>query len=186
MRVFDFDNTVYNGESPFDFFLFGLRYRPHTIRYIFTVLYYLVRYKMHNISEEKMEAAMRGYVAEYIRDFNGVPNFAEKFWDRHEHKIKRWYAPRPDDIFLTANFNVLTDEICRRLGVGDCISSTVDIEHPENISVIFGAKKVDAYLEKYGDIPIDEFYTDSKYDFALIDLAKKAFWVKGNRIKQIK
>ncbi|MBQ9429144.1 MAG: HAD family hydrolase [Clostridia bacterium] len=186
MRVFDFDNTVYDGESPFDCFLYGLRYRPGTIRYIFIVLYYLTRYKLHNISEEKMEAAMRTHVASYIRVFNDVPDFSGKFWDKHEHKIKPWYHPRPDDIFLTANFNILTDEICRRLGVRDCISSTVDLENPENMTVVFGSKKVDAFFKKYGDAHIDELYTDSKYDFALIEHADKAFLVKGNKIKQIK
>ncbi|MBQ9428431.1 MAG: haloacid dehalogenase-like hydrolase [Clostridia bacterium] len=186
MRVFDFDNTVYDGESPFDVFIFGLRYRPRTVRYLLIVLYYLARYKLHNISEEKMEAALRRHVAAYVGAFADLPDFAEKFWDTHQHKIKSWYVPRPDDVFLTANFDVLIGEICRRLGITACISSTVDIEHPENMEVNFGGKKVDAFLKKYGNIQIDEFYTDSKYDFALIEHADKAFLVKGNKIKQIK
>ena len=32
-------------------------------------------------------------------------------------KIKVWYTPQPDDVILTASFNVIIDEACRRLGV---------------------------------------------------------------------
>ena len=42
-------------------------------------------------------------------------------------------------------------------------------------------------LEKYPDVKIDNFYTDSaKNDKPLIDMAEHAFIVKGNTITQIK
>ena len=32
MRVFDFDNTIYNGESVFDFYLFSIKKNPKVIK----------------------------------------------------------------------------------------------------------------------------------------------------------
>ncbi|RDX05699.1 haloacid dehalogenase, partial [Bifidobacterium longum] len=41
--------------------------------------------------------------------------------------------------------------------------------------------------ELYGpDVVIDEFYTDSKFDQPMIDMARHAFMVKGNTITQVK
>ncbi len=34
MRVFDFDNTIYNGESVFDFYLFSIKYNPKVAKYV--------------------------------------------------------------------------------------------------------------------------------------------------------
>ena len=46
MRVFDFDNTIYDGESVIDFYLFSLRRNPKVARYVPVVLYHLLRYKL--------------------------------------------------------------------------------------------------------------------------------------------
>ena len=34
MRVFDFDGTIYDGESLFDLYLFSAKYNPKVLRYI--------------------------------------------------------------------------------------------------------------------------------------------------------
>ena len=36
------------------------------------------------------------------------------------------------------------------------------------------------------DTVIDEFYTDSRFDQPMIDMARTAFMVSGNRITQVK
>ena len=46
--------------------------------------------------------------------------------------------------------------------------------------------KVKVFRERYGDTRIEEFYTDSRNDQPLIDLAENAFLVKGDRIERIK
>lgn len=43
MRVFDFDNTIYNGESVFDFYLFSIRYNPTVVKYMPIVVFNLVK-----------------------------------------------------------------------------------------------------------------------------------------------
>ena len=41
MRVFDFDGTIYDGESLFDLYLYSARHDPKVFRYIAPVLRYL-------------------------------------------------------------------------------------------------------------------------------------------------
>ena len=55
MRVFDFDNTVYDGESVIDFYLFSLRRNPKVARYVPVVLYHLLRYKLGRTTMADLE-----------------------------------------------------------------------------------------------------------------------------------
>lgn len=51
----------------------------------------------------------------------------------------------------------------------------------------FNTNKTKRFRELYGpDAVIDEFYTDSKFDQPMIDMARHAFMVKGNTITQVK
>jgi phosphoserine phosphatase len=45
-----------------------------------------------------------------------------------------------------------------------------------------GEEKLRAYRERFGDAPIDEFYSDSRRDAPLAALAKRAFIVKKGGI----
>lgn len=91
MRVFDFDGTIYDGESLFDLYLFSVKYNPKVLRYIAPVLRYAIKYK------------------------------------------------------------------------------------PKR------------FRELYGDnARVDEFYTDSRFDQPMIDMARHAYMVKGNKIHQVK
>lgn len=40
MRVFDFDGTIYDGESLFDLYMFSARYEPKVLRHLAPVLRY--------------------------------------------------------------------------------------------------------------------------------------------------
>lgn len=91
MRVFDFDGTIYDGESLFDLYLFSAKYNLKVLRYIAPVLRYAIKYK------------------------------------------------------------------------------------PKR------------FRELYGDnVRVDEFYTDSRFDQPMIDMARHAYMVKGNKIHQVK
>lgn len=55
MRVFDFDGTIYDGESLFDLYMFSARYEPKVLRHLAQVLRYAVQYKMGRATLAQME-----------------------------------------------------------------------------------------------------------------------------------
>lgn len=71
MRVFDFDGTIYDGESLFDLYLYSARHDPKVFRYIAPVLRYAVKYKLGRATLEQMEYGVgkmtEGYLAELSR-----------------------------------------------------------------------------------------------------------------------
>lgn len=183
MRVLDFDNTIYDGESPLDFYLFSLRYRPANIRYLAPVIWNLVRYRRSKSSLADIERAFNKYIHGYMQSFDDIPTMVREFWDTHMDKIRPWYEPRPDDVIITASFNYTMDEITRRLGVSTCICSTVDYETLELTHLNFGGNKVRAFKEVFGEDAVpDEFYTDNLVDLPMLRYAKRSYLVWGNTV----
>ena len=46
MKVFDFDNTIYRGESSVDYSFYMIRHNKKILRYVPTILFSLVGYKL--------------------------------------------------------------------------------------------------------------------------------------------
>lgn len=193
MRVFDFDGTIYDGESLFDLYLYSARHDPKVFRYIAPVLRYAVKYKLGRATLEQMEYGVgkmtEGYLTELSRSKRvaSVEQLVDDFWDRNYSRIKPWYQPESDDVILTASFGLTVGEVCRRLGVRNLVASEVDVETMKVTYLNFSTNKAKRFRELYGpDAVIDEFYTDSKFDQPMIDMARHAFMVKGNTITQVK
>ena len=114
MRVFDFDNTIYDGESPYDFYLFSLKYNPKVVRFVPPLAYYGMRYSKEKCTLEELEHAMAKYLKAYLSSFDDIDGMVNAFWDAHMHKIKHWYHPQPDDVIMTGSFDYTMNEIQRR------------------------------------------------------------------------
>lgn len=193
MRVFDFDGTIYDGESLFDLYLYSARHDPKVFRYIAPVLRYAVKYKLGRATLEQMEYGVgkmtEGYLTELSRSKRvaSVEQLVDDFWDRYYARIKPWYQPESDDVILTASFGLTVGEVCRRLGVRNLVASEVDVETMKVTYLNFNTNKARRFRELYGpDAVIDEFYTDSKFDQPMIDMARHAFMVKGDTITRVK
>ena len=145
MRVFDFDNTIYDGESVIDFYLFSLRRNPKVARYVPVVLNHLLRYKLGRTTMADLAQAGRKYAAQYLGSFDDPEGLIRDFWDGHMRKIKAWYHPEKDDVIVTASLNLIMDEVCRRLGVQHCICSVVDRQTLTVEYINFSANKVYAF-----------------------------------------
>ena len=54
MNVYDFDNTIYDGESVIDFYFFSLKKHPRLIMILPKVVEVLIKYKACIISSEEL------------------------------------------------------------------------------------------------------------------------------------
>ena len=130
-----------------------------------------------------------GYLTELNRSRRvaSVEQLVNDFWDRNYPRIKPWYQPEPNDVILTASFDLTVGEACRRLGVRNLVASKVDLETMRVTYLNFNTNKARRFRELYGpDAVVDEFYTDSRFDQPMIDMARRAFMVKGNTITRVK
>ena len=181
MNVFDFDGTIYDGDSSIDFWLFCLSRKPSLIRYFPRQLSGAFLYKSGQNSKEEFKSR-------YFCFFEGISDidfYVKEFWDKQQTKIKEWYKSiqKEDDCVISASPVFLLSEICSRLGIKNLIATKVDKKTGKLIGKNCHDKnKPDFYRNCIGNIEIDEFYSDSKSDEPMARLAKRAFLVKKDKI----
>ena len=181
MNVYDFDGTVYDGDSSFELFFFAVKKHPSVLRWIPMQLYGAVMYKLGKIPKTKFKEKFYSF----YRSVPDMDRLLEEFWDTKTPKIKAWYISqkREDDVIISASPEFSLRVICDRLGVKNLIASKVDKRTGECIGEnCRGEEKIRRFKERFPDGKIDEFYSDSNADLPLAGLAKKAFLVKKNKI----
>ena len=188
MNVFDFDNTIYDGESVIDFFLYYCKKDKKLLRYIPTVALAMLKYKQGKITVEQAISKYGKTVTDYYAENIGLGDEFIKFWDTHSHKIKPFYKniQSEDDLIISCSPEMSLKIICERLGIKRYIGTAFDDETGEIKRLCFRENKVKAFFEQYPDTVIENFYTDSLNDQPLIEISKNAYLVKGDKITKIK
>lgn len=183
MNVYDFDNTIYNGDSTIDFYLFCLKKNPSLLRYLPRQVVFFVLFSFKHISKTRFKEEF--YV--FLSGVRDVDSYINEFWDFHKSKIKPWYMERlsESDVIISASPDFLLSEIGKRLKIKIIASNVNKYNGRYNGENCYGKEKVYRFWEECGDLSqIDNFYTDSKSDYPMACIAKTAFLVKGNSIKK--
>ena len=188
MNVYDFDNTIYDGESSFDFFMFCIKKNKRFLRVLPLILYKMLKYKLCIITIEELKKNAEDYALEFFRTFPDVKEMVKEFWDGHMDKIKPYYKKQQQesDLVISASPDFLLEEICRRLDIKKCICSRVDSDTGKVEILCFRTNKVELFYKEFPHGIIDEFYTDSMNDKPLIEISNSAYLVKGDKIKKVK
>lgn len=181
MNVFDFDKTIYHGDSSFDFWKYCLCHYPKTWLYLPKQLFWSILFLIRICPKTKFKEKFFSYF-KAIKDIDQV---MMHFWDKNECKIKQWYIDihKSDDIIISASPEFQIQAIAKRLAVTEVIGSPVDKRTGRYSGVnCSGEEKVVRFYRKYGKQRIDNFYSDSYSDTPLAEIADKAFLVKNNKI----
>ena len=189
MRVFDFDNTIYDGESIMDVFLYFLKKDTKTIlKFAPKFIKDFIRYKFDKITVDEAMASYGKAFKDYCEKAEDIYGDFERFWDENQHKLKQFYFDIKDenDIVVSGCPYCLLKIICERIGIKHYIGSDIDPIKGEINRICYKDKKIDAFREVYGDVIIDDFYTDSMADKPMIEISRNLLMVKGDKITQIK
>lgn len=189
MRVFDFDNTIYDGESGGDLFLYFLKKDPKGVaKYAPKFLEGFLKYKRGKMTIDDILNDYGIIVKEYCKKVEDIYGEFEKFWDINQANVKNFYYKMQDenDVIVSACPECLLKIICDRIGIKNYIGSDIDPITGHIGGLCYKEKKVDYYRAAYGDTEIDELYTDSMSDKPLMDISKNVFMVDGEIVTQIK
>jgi len=180
MNVYDFDGTIYDGDSTKDFWRFCLKRHPKSALAIVSVLFGLLLYLFGIISKTKFK--QRFY--SFLRHIPDVDGELSDFWQQHETKIQKWYfaQKKDDDLIISASPVFLLKPICEKLGVR-LIASEVDKHSGECYGEnCHGDEKVKRFYAEFPGISVNEFYSDSQSDDPFVQIASAAYWVDGESI----
>ncbi len=180
MNVYDFDKTIFDGDSTRRFYFFALKKHPKLAlllpyQGIMAIPFALKLMKKTDFKE-------RFY--KFLKLIPDVDSLVSEFWAENECRIKRFYRSRKmhSDIIISASPEFLLEPICKKLGV-TLIASKVD-KHTGKYDGLncYGEEKVNRFLERFPYDKIKNFYSDSLSDAPLALIAKKSYIVKGERL----
>ena len=183
MNVYDFDKTIYDGDSTADFYLFSLGRHKKILTLAPSLFGAFVRFY---VFKKGSKTAFKEKMYRFLR-YCDTEQDVEAFWDAHIGKIKPFYLAqqKADDVIISASPLFLLRPACDRLGIGSLMASNVDPHTGKYDGVnCHGKEKVRRFREVYGDSGIEAFYSDSYSDTPLAELAQKAFLVKGEKLSE--
>lgn len=180
MNIYDFDKTIYSGDSSVDFFSFCLKKNPRVIYSAFKTLVSVVQKEFGKCNIEKVKTDFFSF----LKYFDNTENLVLEFWKKNKNKIATWFInqKKSDDFVISASPEFLLSPICKKLNV-NLISTKIDIKTGKLIGKnCKGKEKVSRLFEKEIQPYIENFYSDSLSDFPLAELSENAWLVKKGKI----
>lgn len=184
MNVYDFDKTIYDGDSSIDFYLYSLKRNPlilvtFPVQILGFILYFLKIYNKEKLKEKFFT---------FLRLIKNIDNYINDFWLNNDKKIKKWYLfqKKEDDIIISASPEFLLKPLIEKLKIGNVIATKVNKNTGKFESKnCYGLEKVKRFKKLYGNKIINSFYTDSiKADKNMIKYSKESYIINGDIIKK--
>lgn len=181
MNVYDFDKTIYKGDSTLDFYLYCLKKQPLLLLLLPIqmggfLLYKLGRYR-------KVQFKEKFYI--FLKYLKKRDERLAAFWNLHQSKIQDWYfqQQRPDDCIISASPRFLLEPICKQLNIQHLIASEVEFTSGKCLSEnCYGEEKVVRFYAEFPDAVVELVYSDSLTDAPMANLARESFGVVGDDV----
>ena len=182
MKVFDFDNTLYDGESLVDFFEFLCDKKEELKKYKRLVKFTLKLYEMNLLPMSFLRKQFEKHKKDINYSTDNIDKYINEFWDSHKQKLNYDLINKinKEDLIITATIDVLLKPIRKELKTENIISSIANIETKNIDFICYKENKVLKYKELYKDQLIDELYTDSYADKPLMEISKKVILIDKN------
>ncbi len=176
MNVYDFDNTIFRGDSTARFLAFCLRRRPIAARHLLGAGLAALKVPLGMADKTRVKERLFGF----LRDIPDVDRAVADFWAENNGRIKPWYLAqrRPDDLVISAGPEFLLRPVCPRL-IASRVNARTGCYAGKNCD---GAEKLRRFRAEYGDAPIEAFYSDSMSDAPMAGAAAQAFFVRGDEV----
>lgn len=179
MDIYDFDGTLYQGDSTADFLRWCLRKYPRiALTLPRTGAAAIACLGLKTISKTRFKVALY----RFLPKVSNVMQEVEAFWQQNERKIAGPCSPQPGDLVISASPEFLLRDVCEKRGL-KLIASQVD---PLTGQVLgpncSGEQKIVRLREQYPDARVNCFYSDSRNDDPLASLAHEAFLVKNGAL----
>lgn len=181
LNVYDFDKTIYDGDSTIDFYFFCIKKQPQILKYVPLQTFGFIKYFLKICDKTELKQ----YFYSFLRGLKNTDKILNDFWDSHIKNIKQWYLlnQKDDDVIISASPEFLLKPACDKSKIKYLIASDVDINTGIYSGInCYGEEKVHRFKYIFGDVTIDEFYSDSISDLPLAEISEKSFLVKNNQI----
>ena len=186
--VYDFDGTIYDGDSTADFVLFCLRRHPDMILGAPRLAAAALMLALKKINLTKFKTMLFGEMSKRF----SLEKEAAAFWqsENAQSKLGAWFFDTPRDLPIVIASASPEFELCHAakiLGVKTLIGTRCDMQTGELFGKnCKGAEKIERIREVFGDYEVRAMYTDNaKADGPLLAIAREKYIVTHGKVKPL-
>ena len=186
--VYDFDGTIYDGDSTFDFVLFCLRRHPSVALSLPAIAAAGVRLAVKNIGLTEFKSILFGQMTKRF----SLTEEAKRFWQDEKTKAKlgAWFYDRPRDlpiVIASASPEFELRYAADILGVSNLIGTRCDDATGKLIGKnCKGAEKISRIREFMGEYSVSSMYTDyTKAEGPLLAIAEEKYKLTHGKLEKI-
>ena len=182
--VFDFDKTIYKGDSTIDFWLFSIKQQPFLLLLLPFQVFGFLLYALKIVPLGTAKA----WLLSFMRFIDGEQAVAA-FWQKNSYKLCDWFNEsfmERETIVATASPEFLVAPACMDKGVAHVLGTRANI-HTGKITGknCKGAEKLSRIAEIYPNmVIIRAFSDDEKADLPLFMAAFIGYLVKNGEIEE--
>ncbi|MEG1009348.1 MAG: haloacid dehalogenase-like hydrolase [Clostridia bacterium] len=174
LDVYDFDKTIYDGDSSLDFYLFCLKNDLNILKYlpfqIYGAFLYYAKFKNKEYFKENFFS--------FLKNYKNIDDVIIEFWNINENKIKYnlLNKSKNSSVVISASPYFLLKYISEKIGINTLIATDVDKTNGKFMGEnCYGKEKLQRFKNIFKDLEIENFYSDSKSDKYLANIAKNAY-----------
>ena len=137
-------------------------------------------YKRGMVSFERVKEAMLSFLFQ----IDDLDKYIEGFVNSHMKNIKPWYLSRKSDydIVISASYELWIVPFCRKLGIKYIIATKTDKDGNIIGRNCKGQEKLKRLTLIIPNAQIVTSYSDSESDLPILEVAKTAYVVEGNKL----
>jgi len=182
--LFDFDGTIYDGNSAIDFYIFTLEKFPRLLKYFPLQVWHLVLF----IFQLESRDDFKGHFFIFIKGIVDIEKHVDLFWRRSIKKIYPWYIKRDKtyDVIISASPTFYLSKMAEILNINMLIATEIsEISGKLITKNCYGQEKVKRLNRLIPNANVLEAYSDSMSDLPILMLSKSAYIVKNGKIRPL-
>ncbi len=186
--VYDFDGTIYDGDSTVDFIFFCLRRHPGIAFALPALVLPAAKLAAKRIGLTEFKSALFGMMAKHL----SLTEEAKRFWqdEKTKKKLGAWFYDRPRDlpiVIASASPEFELRYAADILGVKNLIGTRCDDATGQLIGKnCKGAEKIGRIRTMIGEYTVRAMYTDdTKADGPLLEIAEEKYKITHGKLERI-
>ena len=185
LAVFDFDGTLYKGDTTKEFCWFYYRKNPFTAYYFMIQLVFWMQYQLGLLSTTQFKSKF----IQFLNNNNAaqIDVLASLFWSKKKERVRghlideitRLKKEGVHIVVVSASPELFIKTFCLSLGVDTVLGSELKVLNNKYSLLVNcrGQEKLKRIKRDFTDFEIIAAYSDNEDDDVLLYMAKNGHWV---------
>lgn len=182
MNIYDFDNTIFSGDSSVKFIKYSFIKHPLMVLWCFVKG---IKEGIKFLFKKSDFGKIKSELFSFVKNIDNLDEYMNDYVIKHQKNIKKFYLEqrRDDDVVISASFEFIVKPFCEKLGIKEVIATKYDTKKGviigENCK---GKEKIVRFNKIFKNAKVNEAYSDSLSDIPMFEIAKKAYLVKEEKL----